>query len=104
MNIEKLIGEIIEMRQNDLLISKSYFEEAGEDWNYEEIDRAFDRLQTSLTRLLIGHQYCTNPDCPCSAKSGVKGVVKAYKEIFKENLYGSQYQYLIDDLLKELET
>lgn len=103
MNLEKLIGQVISLRENDLLISKHYFEEFGntEEWDYEEVDFAFDLLQSALTRLLIGHTYCSNPDCSCSAKRQVERVVRSYDSVFKRELYQDQYVYLTEELIEE---
>ena len=95
MNLPKLIGNIIGARENHLLITKSYTNDHGIEWNYDEAERAFDLLQTVLTRILVNHQYCGNKDCKCSPKYGLKKLIKKYDEIYKVHLYENEYDYLL---------
>lgn len=104
MNLPRLIGNIIESRENDLLIVKSYADDNGIEWNYDELDRAFDLLQTALTRILVNHQYCSNKNCICSPKRDLKKLIEKYDDVYKANLYESEYDYLLNgDYFKGLE-
>lgn len=103
MNLEKFIGRLISTRQNDLQIMKQYVEENGiKDWNFEEIDGAFDVLLMGCTRVLVNHQYCTNPSCACSAKNRLRAIAKLYDEIYKNELYEDEYIFL-QSLVEELD-
>ena len=94
MMVEEFIGKIISYRQNDFLIIKSYTEENDIEWNYEEIEAAFEKLQTAFTRWLINHNYCTNKECKCSPRSVIKYLIKENDEIYKRELYPDDYEWL----------
>ena len=104
MNLPRLIGNIISTRENHLLITKSYTDDNAIEWNYDEAERAFDLLQTALTRMLVNHQYCGNKDCKCSPKYNLKKLIEKYDDIYKVHLYENEYDYLLSgDYLEELE-
>lgn len=105
MNLEKLIGELISMIHNDLRITASYVEENSitdgklKDWDYEKVNEAFVNLQIELTRVLIGHQYCSNKDCSCAPEKRVTSLLENNKKIYDLHLYGNQLEWLNEEFM-----
>ena len=107
MNLKKLIGELISMIQNDLLITDNYVKENKiadgvlEDWNYEEVNKAFVDLQIELTRYLIGHEYCSNKECVCAPAPNIRRALELNKDIYEKHLYKNQLDWLIEEFEEE---
>ena len=108
MTLEKLIGELISMIQNDLLITENYVKENDikdgvlEDWNYEEVNKAFIHLQIELTRHLIGHEYCSNKECVCAPVPSIRSMLQSNKDIYEKHLYKNQLDWLIEEFEEEV--
>ena len=107
MTLEKLIGELISMIQNDLLITDNYVKEHKvkdgvlEDWNLEEVNKAFVYLQIELTRHLIGHEYCSNKECVCAPIPNIRRALELNKDIYEKHLYKYQLDWLIEEFEEE---
>ena len=105
MTLEKLIGELISMINNDLRITASYIEENSitdgklKDWDYEKVNEAFVDLQMELTRVLIGHTYCSNKDCSCAPEKRVISLLKKNKKIYELDLYKNQLEWLNEEFM-----
>ena len=107
MTLEKLIGELISMIQNDLMITDNYVKENDitdsvlEDWNYEEVNKAFVYLQIELTRYLIGHEYCSNKECVCAPLPSIRSLLQSRRDIYEKHLYKYQLDWLIEEFEEE---
>ena len=94
MTVEEFIGRLISYRRNDLLIVADLTNEKGIEWDYERIDKAFERLQTAFTRWILNDSICSNKNCICSPRSEIRYLIKVNDKIYKRELYPDDYEWL----------
>lgn len=83
-NAKEVLRGLIEIYENDFL--SGYNQK-----DFEQLRVLFLDLIVQVTRYVNEYNYCSSPDCPCSPKSRIKGIVLKNEDAIFGKLLGNDY-------------